>query len=65
LEDCEGLEQAAVALEAPMVREQVEVQDSPARSVEGEGTAVVSVPTETETTVMGLITIKWHKYNAK
>jgi hypothetical protein len=36
-----------VALEAPMVREQVEVQDSPARSVEGEGAAVVAVPTET------------------
>jgi hypothetical protein len=43
----EGLEQVAVALVVPMVWEQVEVQDSPAKSVEGEDAAVVAVPTET------------------
>ena len=47
LKELEGLGQAVVALEAPMVREQVEVQDSPAESVEGADAAAVAVPAET------------------
>ena len=39
--------QVVVALEAPMVQGQVEVQDSPAESVGGAGADVVAVPVET------------------
>jgi hypothetical protein len=47
LEEWKALEQAVVTLEALMVQGQVEVQDSPAESVEGVDPAVVAVPAET------------------
>jgi hypothetical protein len=47
LEEWEALEQAVVALEAPMVQGQVQVQDSPAESVEEADAAAAAVPVET------------------
>lgn len=46
LEESEELGQAVVATEAPMVWEQVEVQDSPAGSVVVVDVVVVAVPAE-------------------